>query len=436
MGVNKKRNKKLFILLPNRKMGKFNEMLSRYKAIRNAKKYWRSVEWQYYRDKLVKMIKDWKKEWKSKEELAEILWKEQWTVEYAEMMINCWRILGVELAKKLIDSWNKKFVLENIENFKNHNEIAKILIDSWNWVWVRNRLNQFNISDEKIKKELEELNKKKEEEEAAKKKELEEKLEKLKEIWDKFLKFGIKYTIDEKSLLLNIKWNIDEKIFPECYELGLFQYVEKIDGNLIVWKALWNPKYWEYIYSNHNFIFENLRCVKWDLVIDGSFPHSHCNVEAEKLWVVDWNLKLDGSSLKAPLERISWNCDVLNWSLQASNLRYIWWDLYLYKYTAPMGSEDWWIYFPVLRYVGGVELNGYNMGSNKSIEIGDNKVYWDVIYFIDPYDPRLKEKVDVICNYLSREYNRGLYDSIPTNEDYKTYIKTIPVDRDSYRDDD
>ena len=32
-------------------------------------------------------------------------------------------------AKKLIDSWNKKFVLENIENFKNHNEISKILID-------------------------------------------------------------------------------------------------------------------------------------------------------------------------------------------------------------------------------------------------------------------------------------------------------------------
>ncbi len=137
-------------------------MFSRYKTKKTAKKHWRNFEQQEYRDNLAKSLKDWKKEWKSKEELAEILWKEQWTVEYAEMMINCWRILGVELAKKLIDSWNKKFVLENIENFKNHNEIAKILIDSWNWVWVRNRLNQFNISDEKIKKELEELNKKKE----------------------------------------------------------------------------------------------------------------------------------------------------------------------------------------------------------------------------------------------------------------------------------
>lgn len=405
-------------------------MLSRYKTKKTAKKHWRNFELQEYRDNLAKSLKDWKKEWKSKEELAEILWKEQWTVEYAEMMIDCWRTLDVELAKKLIDSWNKKFVLKNIENFKNHNEIAKILIDSWNWVWVRNRLNQFNISDEKIKKELEELNKKKEEEEAAKKKELEEKLEKLKEIWEKFLEFGIEYTIDKESLLLNIKWDIKGNTFYDCYKLGIFEYVGKIDGNLTV-------RWW--YRGRKNFTFKNLKCVNWDLTIwePTYVPFSSWNTdcEAENLYLVNGNLNICGS-LKAPLKKISWNCDVHWWGLPSNNLEYIGGELYLYKYTARMGSTYWWIYFPVLRYVGGVELNGYRMGSNKSIEIGDNKVYWGVIYFIDPDDPRLKEKVDVICNYLSRKYNRGLYDSIPTNEDYKTYIKTIPVHRGPNRDDD
>ena len=406
-------------------MAKINEMLSRYKTKKTAKKHWRSFEQQEYRDNLAKSLKDWKKEWKSKEELAEILWKEQWTVEYAEMMINCWRTLDVELAKKLIDSWNKKFVLENIENFKNHNEIAKILIDSWNWVWVRNRLNQFNISDEKIKKELEELNKKKEEEEVVKKKELEEKLEKLKEIWEKFLEFGIEYTIDKKSLLLNIKWDIKGNTFYVCYERGLFQYVGKIDGNLSVTA-----------YRGHkNFTFENLKCINWDLIIGEPtyVPYSWwaVNCEAKNLRRVNGNLNIYGS-LKAPLIEISWNCDVHWWGLPSKNLVYIWGELYL----SPMGSTDWWIYFPVLRYVGGVELNGYKMGSNKSITVGNNKIYWGEIYFIDPDDPRLAEKADVICDYLKREYNRGLYDSIPTNEDYKTYIKTIPVDRGPNRDDD
>ncbi len=253
-------------------------------------------------------------------------------------------------------------------------------------------------------------------------------MEKLKEIWEKFLEFGIEYTIDKENLLLNIKWDIKGNTFYDCYKLGIFQYVGRIDGNLHV----------QGFRGHKNFTFENLKCINWDFIIGAPdyVPYAWwaVNCEAEKLCLVNGNLEINGS-LKAPLKKISWNCNV-SWSLPSNNLEYIWGNLYLYKNTAPAGSTEWWIYFPVLRYVGGVELNGYNMGSNKSIEIGDNKVYWDVIYFIDPYDPRLKEKVDVICNYLSREYNRGLYDSIPTNEDYKTYIKTIPVDRDSYRDDD
>lgn len=405
-------------------MAKINEMLNRYKTKKTAKKHWRSFEQQEYRDNLAKSLKDWKKEWKSKEELAEILWKEQWTVEYAEMMIDCWRTLDVELAKKLIDSWNKKFVLENIENFKNHNEIAKILIDSWNWVWVRNRLNQFNISDEKIKKELDELNKKKEEEEAAKKKELEEKLEKLKEIWEKFLEFGIKYTIDKKSLLLNIKWDIKGNTFYVCYIRGLFKYVGKIDGNLSVNATYPNPK----------FTFKNLKCINWDLVIWDPYDHFHRSTvkcEAENLCLVNGNLKINGS-LKAPLKKISWNCDVDPWwSLPSNNLEYIGGNLCLSKPT-PVGLINRWIYFPVLRYVGGVELYGYGMGSNKSIEIGDNGIYGGPIYFIDPDDPRLEEKVDVICNY---EYDKDLYDSIPKSTDKHFHIKhTRPKWQD--RDDD
>lgn len=407
-------------------MKTIKEKLEKFSTERKAKKYWRSFEQQDFRDRIVRKINKEKKEWKSKEQLVKILEQEQWTVEYAENLISCWRILNKDLANKLIDSWNWEFVAKNIKSFKwvDHNAIAKKLIDSWNWHYVKRNLSNFESLTKENLKILEERERMEK-----------ERKDKLKEIWDKFLKFGIKYTIDEESLLLNIKWNIDEKIFPECYELGLFQYVEKIDGNLIVWKDLWNPKYWEYIYSNHNFIFENLRCVKWDLVIDGSFPHSHCNVEAEKLWVVDWNLKLDDSSLKAPLKKIGWNCDVLNWSLQASNLRYIWGDLYLYKYTAPMGSEDWWIYFPHLSYVKSVKLNGYKMGCNKWVQVGDNKVYWGVIYFIDPDDPQKKEKIEVITDFLSRKYNPVLYNSIPTNENYKTYIKSIYTYNDGGYDD-
>lgn len=397
-------------------MAKINEMLSRYKTKKTAKKHWRSFEQQEYRDKLAKRLKDWRKEWKSKEELAEILWKEQWTVEYAEMMIDCWRTLDVELAKKLIDSWNKKFVLENIENFKNHNEIAKILIDSWNWVWVRNRLNQFNISDEKIKKELEELNKKKEEEEAAKKKELEEKLEKLKEIWEKFLEFGIEYTIDKENLLLNIKWDIKGNTFYDCYKLGIFQYVGKIDGNLSV-RGFRGYK---------RFTFENLKCINWDLDI-GDYNYRNTFCEAENLCLVNGNLKIYGP-LKAPLKKISWNCDVYSWwSLPSNNLEYIGGNLCLSRPT-PVGKINWWIYFPVLRYVGGVALIGYGMGSNKSIEIGDNGIYDGPIYFIDPDDPKLEEKVRVIRHGSIREFN-DLSDSIPKSTDKHFHIKHIRSDR-------
>lgn len=376
---------------------------------RNAKKYWRTIEHQRYRDRLAKEIK-----WKPIEELTEILSKEKWTIEYAESLISCWRILNEDLANKLIDSWNWEFVAKNIKSFKwwDHNAIAKNLIDSWNWHLVKQNLSKFESLTEENLKILEE----KEGEEKEKK-------DKLKEIWDKFLEFGIEYTIDEKSLLLNIKWDIKGKIFDDCYELGLFQYVERIDGDLTIMCDYRNEK-------TCKFIFKNLKYVDWNLTISHNGYDGYVYFEAEKLWCVNWNLELRNSKLNAPLKRISWNCDVFDWWILPSNdLEYIGGELYLYKYTAPMGSTDWWIYFPVLRYVGVVELNGYYMWSNKSITVGDNKVYWGVIYFIDSDDPRLEEKVGVICDYLSRKYNRSLYDSIPTNENYKTHIKSIPVDR-------
>ena len=103
-------------------MTKISKMWENYNTKRTAKKHGRSFEQQEYRDKLAKRLKDWRKEWKSKEELAEILWKEQWTVEYAKMMINCWRDLGDDLANKLIDSWYWKRVKQNLSKFKQLNE--------------------------------------------------------------------------------------------------------------------------------------------------------------------------------------------------------------------------------------------------------------------------------------------------------------------------
>jgi len=380
------------------------EMVDKYNTKRNAKKYWRSFEWQDYRDKLAKRLKDWKKGWKSKEELAEILWKEQWTVEYAEMMVNCWRTLDVELAKKLINSWNKKFVLENIENFKNHNEIAKILIDSWNWIRVRNNLHKFNISDENIRKELEKRHK-----------EQEEKLEKLKEIWEKFLEFGIEYTIDKKSLLLNIKWDIKGNTFYDCYELGLFQYVGKIDGNL----SIENPR------GHIDFTFENLKCINWDLII-GNCNRWYIECEAENLCLVNWNLELRGR-LNAPLKEVSWDycCyGPAEYVPPSKKLEYVGGRI---KLHSGRGRTHDFHYFPVLRYAGWISCIDYVVATNTSTKIGDKGIYDGPIYFIDPDDPMLNQKVYVVRSGINRlgasDEERDLYYSIPKSTDKSFHIK-------------
>ena len=110
--------KRGFYILPNIKMSKIKKMFEGLSTLRNAKKFGRPFEKQAFRDWVVRLLNEWKKSWKSDEELAKILSDEQWKIEYAEAFMATWRKMNKEMAEKLIQSWNRKYVEENLTKIK------------------------------------------------------------------------------------------------------------------------------------------------------------------------------------------------------------------------------------------------------------------------------------------------------------------------------
>lgn len=122
-------------------------MIEDFSTKKNAKKFWRPVEKQAYRDWVVRLLEEWKKSWKSKEELAKILSDERWKVEYAEAFTSTWRKMNKEMAEKLIQSWNRKYVKENLTKFKwLDNDVLKTL-------WMKWREYYLKLSKDRIKKD-------------------------------------------------------------------------------------------------------------------------------------------------------------------------------------------------------------------------------------------------------------------------------------------
>ena len=111
-------------------MVKLKKMLDDYNTNKTAKKYGRTYEQQKYRNNLAKSLKDMKSHWNTWKELEVVLSQEQWRVEYADAFTANWRKMDNEMAKKLIEYWNRKWVKENLTKFKSlDDDVIKIL---WN----------------------------------------------------------------------------------------------------------------------------------------------------------------------------------------------------------------------------------------------------------------------------------------------------------------
>ena len=113
-------------------MKKIKEMSEDYNAKKVARKHWRTIEQQKYRNELAKNFKEMRKLWDIWHDLSKsYLEKEKYTRQYFESLWDD-RKLWMDVAMELINSWKWKLVVDYLDKFKwvDYDVVAKKLIES------------------------------------------------------------------------------------------------------------------------------------------------------------------------------------------------------------------------------------------------------------------------------------------------------------------